>query len=123
MGEVPIPKKSQLRDCNTELEALEDEFVKDVELEDSTMNDERALETEVMKDADQEYGIVEVGCVDLSRDDVSSSDTEMDQEFDENIAVGDSAEFSKSRMEMKRLRYARRNQIENCPKAAEVEGN
>ena len=157
-------KEASLRDCNAEL--LQDEFVKDGELEDNLMmvecvdktkNDE-TVDLEVLKDADvlkvadQEDCIVRVGSVGQRRDEGTSSDKEIyadkeiddDEEIDDDREVdddqevvddeeideldedhekGDTEEFSRPRMEMKRLRYARRNQVENSPKAAEVEGN
>ena len=56
-------------------------------------------------------------------DDQEVVDDEEIDELDEDHEKGDTEEFSRPRMEMKRLRYDRRNQVENSPKAAEVEGN
>ena len=44
-------------------------------------------------------------------------------ELDSDCEVEDSSEFSESRLEMKKLRYKRRDQVEKSVKHSDTEGN
>ena len=88
--------ESPLIDCETALMDLEDEFVREKEMQ---------------------------GCEVVQTVLDSSPVLNQSLDLDSDCEMEDSSEFTESRLEMKSSRYKRRNQVEKSPKLSELEGN
>ena len=103
---VAVEQEGTLMDCDVALQEIEDEFVREKEMSEFSKNQD-----------------------DLGRNNqevLNSSPVNLlnhSLELDSDCEVEDSSEFSESRLEMKKLRYKRRDQVEKSVKHSDTEGN
>ena len=101
--EVSEREESPLKDCEAALNELEDEFCREREMQGCKLSKPR----------------IQQPLLDSS----PASSLNTSQELDSDYEVGDSEDYNESRLEMKKTRFRRRNEVRKSPKLSELVGN